>query len=414
MVGEFGARPKLRCEFQEKADLLGRLGHQLVERHETVLSKADVEAVLAEIDGETASGPDEILAEIVGTELVKWEDGSSDRLRFLHQSFQEYFAARHLLTRLDHNTYEITQRVRQFGWHDTFVLVLGFGGQHPEVVTQVIEAALEVNPGLTARCLRMAELEDRSALLEKFVAAQEAVLRDPAEGVWAYQKAAAALAEYGRGPARAVLWQIVTDRSATNDARRFAIEQLANLPGQVRFEAVAEKLRGEFRVTLERVFEKPAPEAVQLAAIDAVVKVKLNQLAEFLTDLVRDGEWPLRKASWEALGELGQTRTSRLRKTYTTACKKRLESLETELYAQVVVNRTKELNRERVAILQQIADRPPERVLEACDAFLGPDVSESAGFVAGRPGDTSIRTHNPRVTNSPFCHGLLAETRALG
>ena len=46
------------------------------------------------------------------------------------------------------------------------------------------------------------------------------------------------------------------------------------------------------------------------------------------------------------------------------------------------------------------------RIMRA-NAFLGPDVSESAGFVVGRPSDTSIRTHNPRVTNSPFCHGLL-------
>jgi hypothetical protein len=260
------------------------------------------------------------------------------------------------LDHLDKNTDEITQRVKQFGWHDTFVLVLGFGGQNPEVVTQVVEAALEVNPGLTARCLRMAELEDRSALLDKFVRAQEAMLRDPAAGVWAYRNASAALAEYGRGSARAVLWEIVTDRGAPDDARRFAIEELARLPGQVRFEAITDKLREEFRVSLGQVFEEPASEPVQRAAINAVVQVKLNQLAEFLTDLVREGEWPLRKAAWEALGKLGQTRTPRLRQTYTTACEERLESLETELYAETVTDCMSELNRERVAILQQIAD----------------------------------------------------------
>ena len=82
------------------------------------------------------------------------------------------------------------------------------------------------------------------------------------------------------------------------------------------------------------------------AAIDAVVEVKLNQLAEFLTDLVREGEWPLRKAAWEALDKLGQTKPLRLRQTYTAACEKRLETLETELYAETVTNRMEKLNRE--------------------------------------------------------------------
>ena len=33
---------------------------------------------------------------------------------------------------------------------------------------------------------------------------------------------------------------------------------------------------------------------------------------------------------------------------------------------------------------------------------------QASGFVVGETGDTSIRTHDPRFTKSPFCHGLLA------
>ena len=51
-------------------------------------------------------------------------------------------------------------------------------------------------------------------------------------------------------------------------------------------------------------------------------------------------------------------------------------------------------------------DRPPGRALGAWAAILGPGAPRPTGFVVGRPGDTSIRTHDPRFTNSPFCHGL--------
>ena len=36
-----------------------------------------------------------------------------------------------------------------------------------------------------------------------------------------------------------------------------------------------------------------------------------------------------------------------------------------------------------------------------------PEAPRCAGFVVGETGDRSIRTHDPRFTKSPFCHGLL-------
>ena len=53
-------------------------------------------------------------------------------------------------------------------------------------------------------------------------------------------------------------------------------------------------------------------------------------------------------------------------------------------------------------------DRPPGRALRAFEAILGPRGPRCAGFVVGETGDRSIRTHDPRFTKSPFCHGLLA------
>jgi len=373
-------------EYALKADLLGRLGYELVQRRATELPEAEVERIASPSDDphqpeaqardltdspttDPADAPIEeddespslalrvsvewpdILEEIIAAELLHREDGS---LRFLHQSFQEYFAARHFLEHHATDPQEVRRRVLEFRFHDMFVLVLGFGGNNPDVVRQVVERALEVNAGLTARCLRMAETDDRS-LLDRFVAAQQVVLGDHDAGDWSHGKAAAALADYGRGPARRALWTIAADPAAPQTARCRSLEQLARLPEQVRFETVADRIRGEFVERLPGVFNEPAPTAVGRAAIDAIVRTKQKDLSGYLIDLLTGGEWPLRRAAWEACGQLGLPLTPRQRDTYSTACAEQLETVERELYEETVLDRMGELNDERVAILEQLA-----------------------------------------------------------
>ncbi|NQT16726.1 MAG: hypothetical protein HQ582_28470, partial [Planctomycetes bacterium] len=364
--------------YEVKADLLGRLGYELVQRGATELPESEVERIAnpshdphqpeaqardltdsqataaadAPIEGDS-QGPSlalrvsvewpDILEEIIAAELLHREGG---RLRFLHQSFQEYFAARHFLEHLAANPAEVRGRVLDFGWHDTFVLVLGFGGDNPEVVRQVVETALAVNPGLTARCLRMAETDDH-ALLNRFVEVQQAVLGDDRAGDWAHEKAAAALADYGRGPARRALWTIAADPAAPETARCRSLEQLARLPEQVRFETVADRIRGEFIERLPGVFDEKAPTAVQRAAIDAAAHTKLKDLSGYLIDLLTGGEWPLRRAAWQACSRLGLPLTPRQREAYSTACAEQLEAVERELYEESVTGRILELNAER-------------------------------------------------------------------
>ena len=339
-----------RFDYDTKAALLGRLANELVQRRATELPEADFPVR----DAEAA-----VLEEIVTAELLHREgEGETRQLRFLHQSFQEYFAARHILPELAANPAEITRRVSEFGWHDTFVLLLGFGGEHPQVVRQVVDAALQVNPRLTARCLRMAEAVE-PGLLDQFVAAQAATLADPQAGVWEYRVAAEALAEYGRGAARRALWDVITNRNAPEPARCRSLESITKLPGQVRFEPLADKLRGEFVERLQRVFDEPAPLEVQRAAMNAVVKVKLTDLSPYLTDLVSADEtaWPLRRAAWSACHELNLPLRPKWCDAYRQACQQRLDALEAELYEESIIDRMRELNDERLAILEQLASR---------------------------------------------------------
>jgi hypothetical protein len=338
-----------RFPFEEKATFLGRLGYTLVERGATDLQETEVAGWLAE---------PAMLDEIVASEILLRDDGT---LRFLHQSFQEYFAARHFLAHEAGDAAAIQEKVWRLGWHDTFAVLLGFAGEAPEVVARVVEAALAVNPMLTARCLRMAETPVEE-LLVRFVAAQEKVLRDPQEQGYGHERAARALVEHGRGAARQALLRIAADPAVPVPARVEILRILPGLPGQARFEPVREKMREELGKLLGRIFDEGAPDEVRLAAIEAVAKAGLRELSVYLSDFVQaDSLWSLRKAAWAALGKLGVRPTARLQEAFVRACEERLEQTEEALYEEtVVIARMDALNAERVEILEQIAT--PERL----------------------------------------------------
>ncbi|MBC8112986.1 MAG: hypothetical protein H7062_01285, partial [Candidatus Saccharimonas sp.] len=133
------------------------------------------------------------------------------------------------------------------------------------------------------------------------------------------------------------------------------LEQLAGLPGLVRMEAVAGRLRQEFVERLTVVFNESAPTKVQQAAIGAIRNVELKDLSGYLIDLVTTGDWPLRRAAWQACEQLGLQRTPGQRKTYVRACADQLDAVEQALYAETVVDRMRELNDGRLAILEQLA-----------------------------------------------------------
>ncbi|MCP4691499.1 MAG: hypothetical protein GY859_25870, partial [Desulfobacterales bacterium] len=134
-----------RYPYRDKALLLGALGYELVQRRETSLPEKEVARL---VPRKIKNRWRKVLGEIVSSEMLI-RDGM--KLRFLHQSFQEYFAARCFLQTEAGDPGAAAQKVWQFGWHDTFTVLLGFAGDETEVVTRIIEEALKVNPILTAR-----------------------------------------------------------------------------------------------------------------------------------------------------------------------------------------------------------------------------------------------------------------------
>lgn len=333
----------MNAPYQDKVVFLGRLGCAMNEERTTEMS---LDRMSAFIDVESA-----VYSEIVDAEMLQIE---GDKARFLHQSFQEYFAARYILPELEKNQAEITRRVTDFGWHDSLLLLLGFGGEHIDVVSRLVQTALRVNARLTARCLRMAELEEE-LLLRLFVDAQSAVLASSSAGVWSYKLAASALAEYGRGKARQGLWRIVTDQTSPELARCVCIGQLAELPAQVRFESIAAKLRTEFVTEVPRIIDANATISVQVASIEAIARLNLFELQSYLIDFLFSDEWILCRAARNACNRLKLSLTPRQQAAYQAACKRRLRQLEEELYAEARLERIHALTDERMEIVEALA-----------------------------------------------------------
>lgn len=345
---EHGESVARQHSYETKAGLLGLLGYDLVRRHEPELAESELAAL---VPRESSGHWQSVLNEIVGAEMLHRQGG---KLRFLHQTFQEYFAARHFL---DHDAKDegaIRARVREYRWHDTFALLLGFGGDRPDVIRQVIEEALRVNAVLTARCLRMAEAPDM-VLLKQFVESQRHVLRDERAGEFLHRRAADALAEHGRGPARAALWAVAADPTAPDLPRVACLERLAAMPEQARFERLTERLRKELVEGVKRVFDEPAPIRVQETAIAAVVRTQMRDLSTYLAELVQAGEWPLQRAAWSACAQLRLKMTPRQEVAFATACAKRLGELEEGLANEAVAATFDALNEERLEIVRHLA-----------------------------------------------------------
>ncbi|NQT21136.1 MAG: hypothetical protein HQ592_15620, partial [Planctomycetes bacterium] len=336
--------------YGEKSAILACLGHHMVQEGKRDLLDSEV-ARLAESTGiRDAPG---LIAELVASGMLLRSGGS---LRFMHQSFEEYFAARYILEHMGDDIDSLREKVQRFAWHDTVVLLLAFGGDHPDTVARLIECTMTSirDAELTARCLRMAEGPDED-LVKRFVASQEQTLRCLDAGNFAHRRASVALFEYGRPVARQALRRVAQSEEAPEDSRALAIERLAEMVGRVWFENEREEIRRELGDMLPGVFNAPAPEAVHEAAIEAVRKAELKDLSLCVSQMLNSETWSLCIGAFETCRLLGLNLPPQLRAAFAERCRQRIVEAEEELNLEKVTSRMEELNNERVAILQHIA-----------------------------------------------------------
>ena len=185
---------------------------------------------------------------------------------------------------------------------------------------------------------------------------REQILRNERSREYLHEQAAEALAEYGRGPARAALWRVARDATAPEFARVACLGRLAAMPGQARFDRISSKLHREMTDGLAQVFDEPAATLlVRRSAIDAVIKAKIEHMSNYVGELVETGEWELRRAARAAFEQLGLKLTARQQAAFAAACRERLGVVEEGLAKEAVIDRFDALNEERVEILRQLA-----------------------------------------------------------
>lgn len=336
-----------RFGYNDKAELLGAIGYELVQRGDVEIERREIHRYLPA----RAHDWEAVLDEICRSELLEEHGG---RLRFMHQSFQEYFAAQHFLRTEATQPGAVAQAVRRRGWHDTLVVLLGFAGEQAELVAEIIDTALDVDSRLTARCLRVVENPD-PAVVDQFLAAQERKLRDNGAGEYGHGRAAEALAELGQPAARQVLHDVTTDASCPDTARIAALNQLAELVGQPRFDAIVQHLVTDLDTTLATTLEPEQPLEVRLAAVAAAVSTNRTTLAPILADLIDDTEpWPLVFKASQALDRLHALRSPKLEQRHRRRCRAELETIEADLFQEQLADRMDELNGYRLAIVRRL------------------------------------------------------------
>jgi hypothetical protein len=342
----------------------------------------------------------EVLEEIVASEMLQRDGG---RLRFLHQLFQEYFAACALD---DEDRDALAERVRTFDWREPLRMLLSSPKTSQELVDFVLERAIETDPRYAAWLLRAVRHRPASAWLgELFVARQAERLRSPATGVYGWHRAAHGLAEYATRPALDGLAQVAGAASAPELARVEAIDELL-FAYRI---AVADGVRdaeSALSAAVTGVLTAGAPVAVTLQALRAMTEAKLTKTIGLAWDLIDPAlSWSVVNAAYQALMTVGAALSPHVRARYLESCERRLTEVEHELWASSLAEQVDRLQAERMTILAVLADAGALEVVLARRFAFG---------LTDRPGWTDMLTaaaRHQRNASNPLAR--LVDTPAM-
>jgi hypothetical protein len=346
--------PTFEFTYEQKAPVLELIARTLVERGVTELAEGEVRAIIASIRQPRWR---QLLHEIVGSEMLQREDSV---LRFVHQSFQEYFGARVLAREATENKAEFRVRVLTFAWQESCRILLGFAGDQEELVAMVVETAINVDPLLAARLLRAAETPPSSAIA-RFLQIQETTLRDPAAGEYAVERAATALADYGSPAAREVLTGVAADPTSPTTARAAALAALLDMHRQVRFERVRPELRAAATRAVTTMLTPETPAELRELAARSAGEAELYSVGLSVAELIDEEQpWNVVRAAFGALAALDVALTPRVAARYRSAAERRLLRIEEiDLPAASTTALMQALQDERLELLEKLSDASP-------------------------------------------------------
>jgi hypothetical protein len=347
--------PVHRFPFDLKVRVLEALGRHLVEQANiTEIDEAEAVAVISQ---QVVGVPDPagVVDEIVGSEMLQ-RDGSS--LRFLHQSFQEYFAAL-VFAQEAADLSMLRDRALIFAWREPLRIMLGFSGDRPDLANRLIEIALRADPHFAAQLLRASENPPETAV-EAFLTAQQRVLARSDAGEHDWVAAADALAHHDSPPARAILHALATAAGGAVPARLAALNALVRMARDRDTERSHEE-EGDLVSTVGDLLAPDVPLPLRVEAVRAVDSARLTALTLTIGDLVDDRQpWPVAHAAQQALASIGVRLDQGRVRRYLEAVERRLLAVENELPRTSAEREMRSLMNERRDLLARLAqaDRP--------------------------------------------------------
>lgn len=322
--------------------LLETVAEHLVERgNATRVPLPDLEALLDGGPPEWRAG----LAQLLDAELLVQEGGT---VRFLHQLFQEYFAARALVRTATTDEAGLLRRMLRFEWQESVRMLVGFPDTPADTVGAVLATAAGAHPGYAAWLIRES-LAPRAEAVAAFVADQGAVLAGPAAGGEAHRRAATALAVLREDPAWRLLARVAADPAAPAQARTACLDALA---GALRPGSGGAAGGGAARAAAEAVLRQEAPADAEIAALRIVGRSGAAALSGYAWERIGPGvPWPVAREASAALAALGVELTPRARAAQVSACLLRLAQADEEAGRAARAGDTAALTAERAELL---------------------------------------------------------------
>lgn len=336
----------------EKARILEKIAGFMVEGS---MSEVSWDRLRAWLHREGESDAEPVLKEIFSTEMLWHEDG---RVGFLHQLFQEYFAARELVS----CSFSVRQRrVLAFRWQESVRILFGLPDVASEVIAEVLATARQARPAYAAWLLRHAHSLP-SPLSPSFLSEQKQTLSTPFAGPTAWQESAEALAELATPQAWDLLSATVCSPEAPLGARQAALRFL----GEARREVPAsrEDLDRVFGNALDVALRPASPPGLKEAAFRAAGRAHVTAFAGFAWEHVAPGHsWSVTREAYHAVKMLGLRSTTTLDEVYLQVCRRRLRNVVRELRHTSDTQTVRSLDDERFDILTALAHHDTLEIL---------------------------------------------------
>lgn len=338
-----GEQPDLRYGLADKVPFLEKIASYLVEHgNVTEIGLEQVRTLVSPLRTDW----EDVLAEIVRSDLVQ-TDG--DDIRFLHQLFQEYFAAQVLIGEAQRDRDALRDRILKFAWREPIRILLGSPRTPAELAEFILDTAIKADPVYAAALLRDSENAPPQTM-GRFLDAQRTALTSPVTGETGWKSAVDALWSLGTAPSNEILFDAIAAPDVPLTAQIAAVDAVigdgVDDPAPL------------VRAALAVLGDEERPVELTARVLTAIGGAELVSLVGYLWELASDRQPRLiAETAYRALEKLGIVRSPALETRMTAVFAAGLAAVEAELPETVDARVATSLLNKRRTLTFELADR---------------------------------------------------------